>query len=287
MGSFPTSVAQRLLKQLFIAPTGAAHTSANIALYNSSATASGSSGITASNTTAGAVTLYVGLLWHFSTSAGGPAAVGGFPGGNGFVSAPTIPAGIYDNHIKAVGNWGSSATNDYTAAGIACTLASSAATNPQYSGRLAELTNGGYTGRATSGITGGNGLVRQPIVFTATTTFDDSAAAASPAVQSNHATTSGSAIAFGTYSGTVQGATFDGASMLQNNCSIVGFFITPIAGSLVSGSWGQGGNAASAAGAVDANRPWIVAYGQLSSSRSINIGDQPQFTATAITITLA
>ena len=288
MGSFPTSVAQRLLKQLFIAPWGFAHGTASIPLYNTSGTVANSSGITASNATAGAVSLYVGLLWHFSTSAGGPAATGGFKGGNGFVSAPTVPAGIYDNHIKAVGNWGAvTGTNDYTAAGIACTLASSAAGNPQYSGRLAELTNGGYTGRQTAGITGGNGLTRQPLVFNSTTTFDDTAAAASPAVQSNHATTSGSAIAFGTYSGTVQGTTFDGASMAQDNCSIVGFFITPIQGSATVGSWGQGANAAAAAAAVDANRPWIIAYGQLSSSRSINVGDQPQFTATAITITLA
>ena len=75
--------------------------------------------------------------------------------------------------------------------------------------------------------------------------------------------------------------------MAQDNCSIVGFFITPIQGSATVGSWGQGANAAAAAAAVDANRPWIIAYGQLSSSRSINVGDQPQFTATAITITLA
>ena len=122
-------------------------------------------------------------------------------------------------------------------------------------------------------------------------TFNDTEAAASPAVQSNNTGSSPTTtpIAFGTFTANVASPqnNFDGISMTAANCSIVGFFITPIAGSLVSGSWGQGGNAVSAAAAVDANRPWIVAYGQLSSSRSINIGDQPQFTATAITITLA
>lgn len=288
MGSFPTSVAQRLLKQLFIAPTSAAYTTNNVALYNSSTTAANSSGITASNTTAGLVSLYVGLLWHFSANAGGPDVAGGFPGGSNFGNNNNPPAGITDLHIKAVGNWGAATgTNNYTAAGIGCVLQNSTGTN--FNGRLAEFTNGGFTGRATNGITGGNGLSRQGITFVISPgqTFDDSPVAASPSVQSNNPTVPNTAIAFGTYSGLAQGTTFDGVSMLSNNCSIVGFFITPIQGSVISGSWGQGANAANAAGAVDANRPWIIAYGQLSSSRSVNTGDQPQFTATAITITLA
>lgn len=287
MGSFPTSVAQRLLKQLFISPTSFAHGTANIPLYNSSTTASSSSGITATGGTAGAVNLYVGLLWHFSPNAGGPGVTGGFPGGNGFATG----LGINDDHIKAVGNWGATtATDNWTLAGLPVTLTSNAAGTPAYPGRLAELTNGGYTGRAV--LAGGNGLTRQRIGFvTGATSWDDTASATSPSVTSNNAAGGSvpttNAIAFGTYSGTAQGATFDGASMTAAFCSIVGFFITPLAGGAISGSWGQGTNAATAAGAVDAFRPWIIAYGQLSNSRSVNVGDQPQFTYNAITITLA
>ena len=287
MGSFPTSVAQRLLKQLFIAPTSIAHGTGAVALYNSSTTVSGSSGITASSGTAGSVLLYVGLLWHFSASTGGPAASGGFPGGNGFQAL----LGINDDHIKAVGNWGAvTGTNDYTAAGLPVTLTSNAAGTPAYQGRLAEFTNGGFTGRGL--LAGGNGLTRQRIGFaTGATSWDDTASAASPSVTSNNAAGGSvpttAAIAFGTYSGSGQGATFDGISMDAAKFRIVGFFITPIAGSAIVGSWGQGANAVAAAAAVDAFRPWIIAYGQLSSSRSVNVGDQPQFTSSAITITLA
>ena len=288
MGSFPTSVAQRLLKQLFMNPTAFAHGVANIPLYNSSTTTSGSTGITAPS--AGAVSLYVGLLWSFSNT--GPAASGGFPGGNSFGTG--IPGGIYDNHIRAVGNWGAdTTTNNYTNAGIACPLAST--TPATYTNaRLAELTNGGFTGRGNvTGSLAGNGLTRQPITFVVLTgqTFNDTEAAASPAVQSNNTGSSPTTtpIAFGTFTANVASPqnNFDGISMTAANCSIVGFFITPLAGTAITGSWGQGSGAAAAASAVDANRPWIIAYGQLSSSRSINVGDQPQFTATAITITLA
>lgn len=59
-----------------------------------------------------------------------------------------------------------------------------------------------------------------------------------------------------------------GASNTQTITSVIGFFIstllTPVAGSA----------------------PNIIAYGNLSSSRSINTGDNPTFAANAITITL-
>ena len=51
----------------------------------------------------------------------------------------------------------------------------------------------------------------------------------------------------------------------------VGFFISSFAGK------GTG---------ADANRPHVIAYGQLSTAKALGVGDQPTFAAGAITITL-
>lgn len=287
MGSFPTSVAQRLLTQLFITPSAIAHGSTEVALYNHTLT--GTKGLSGTTSNSATVTLYVGLLWHFSNTAGGPATGGGFPGGNSFSST----GGITDAHIVSKGVWSNvTSAHTYLTAGVACSLTNTAGTPVQYNGRLAELTNGGFTGKGNiAGSTLGNGLLRKAINFSASTTFDDAAASASPSVVSNNPAGAGTAIAFGTYTAAATTANYDGLSMDAANCSIVGFFITPLAGSAIVGSWGSGtatpNGVGNPAAAVNANTPWIIAYGQLSSSRSINVGDQPQFTATAITITLA
>lgn len=288
MGSFPTSVAQRLLKQLFVSPTASAFANTTEPpLYNHTLTGTGGlSGTASTNTT---VTLYVGLLWHFSANVTGPAVSGGFPGGNSFAST----GGITDAHIVSKGVW-SNITSGYTyaSAGVACSLTNNVSGSTPYAGRLAELTNGGFTGKGNvSGSSSGNGLLRKAIKFTASG-FDDTPNATSPSVTSDNPASTGTAIAFGTFTknDASTAANFDGISMTAANCSIVGFFITPLAGSAIAGSWGSsatGTNGVGDGSAVNANTPWIIAYGQLSNSRSINTGDQPQFTAAAITITLA
>jgi len=106
----------------------------------------------------------------------------------------------------------------------------------------------------------GNNMARQAITFTLTNTGDTGGSTAQPV-----ATIQGPTAAAG-----VSFAGAGGANPAQaTTASVIGFFISTRL-------------TAAGGGAV----PNVIAYGNLSSSRTINSGDNPTFAQNAITITL-